>query len=247
MSHARCYAEPSRWRGNEVTLAEAESRHLANVLRAQQGDRVTVFDGRGRVAEALVAMIIPNAVVLSICNTARSDVPSTTVTLFLAVIREQRMDVAVQKAVELGVWNIVPVLCARSVVRIDGDRREERRQRWQRIADNAAGQCGAAWVPQIEQVIVPADLAARKDKPDMLLAASLEPDAKPLGAVIDEQSECRPGSIGFLVGPEGDFTPEEMTAIKNAGAIPVSLGNAVLRSETAAIYVLSVLKYTFGS
>lgn len=246
MSHARCFAEPGSWRDGEVTLSADVSHHLLDVLRAREGDTVTVFDGAGRTAGARITSAAPGAVLLRVGESVQHTTPAIPVTLFLAVIREQRMDFAIQKATELGAWRIVPLMCARSVVRIAPNRRAERLARWQRIADNAAGQCGTPWTPRVEPMISPAEIGGVAAKISVTIVASLEPDAKPLRDILSEQAAKRCKSAGFIVGPEGDFTPDEMSAIRKAGVLPASLGDLVLRSETAALYVMSAAKYAFG-
>jgi 16S rRNA (uracil1498-N3)-methyltransferase len=173
------------------------------------------------------------------------------------------MDWTLEKAVELGVARIVPVISDRTIVRIEADDRDAKADRWMRIAEEAARQCGSAWLPDI--------LAPRSFKESLALVkqttptfvAALTPNAKPLRdfllpipsvvRVPDSEfreghasaclgrADARPSQAGWFVGPEGDFTPDELNLLLNAGAIPVSLGPLVLRAETACLYGLCAL------
>jgi 16S rRNA (uracil1498-N3)-methyltransferase len=155
------------------------------------------------------------------------------------------MDLILQKGVELGASRIVPLLSSRTVVRMDdASDAERKRERWQQIALEACKQCGRNSVPL---VVVPSSVEQfLEDRPstELLLLASLQPDARTIKEVLAAHANSsgeHPRSVTVMVGPEGDFTPEEIAMIKGAGASAVSLGPTILRAETAALYCLSVL------
>ena len=153
------------------------------------------------------------------------------------------MDLIIQKATELGASEIVPVLTERAVVRLKEDRGAGKQDRWEKIALNAAKQCGAAWLPKIAPVQTLKDFLAARRAFGALFVCALDENARPIGEAI-QAIRARPvSSVGVLVGPEGDFSAAEMEFIRAVGAISVSLGGSVLRSETAAIYALSILRY----
>ena len=155
------------------------------------------------------------------------------------------MDLIIQKATELGASEIVPILTERAVVRLKEDRGAGKQERWEKIALNAAKQCGAAWLPKIAPVQTLKDFLAARRAFGALLVCALDETALPIGEAI-QAIKARPvSSVGVLVGPEGDFSAAEMEFIRAAGAVSVSLGGSVLRSETAAIYALSILRYEF--
>ena len=150
------------------------------------------------------------------------------------------MDWTIEKAVELNVSRIVPVISARTVVRLKAQEGTLKVERWKRVACEAARQCGADWLPQIDAPVLLDNALALLAVSAPVLVASLYSGTKPLRealATLPLQSR----QAGWFVGPEGDFIPEEMARLCTAGAIPVSLGPLILRAETAAIYGLSVL------
>jgi 16S rRNA (uracil1498-N3)-methyltransferase len=150
------------------------------------------------------------------------------------------MDWTVEKAVELGVSRIVPVISDRTIVRLDEEDGVAKAARWSRVAEEAARQCGAAWLPAITPPSsLKACLPALAETAPVFVAA-LTPAARPLREAL---SACAgtPPLAGWFVGPEGDFTAAELDALIQAGAIPVSLGPQVLRAETACLYGLCAL------
>jgi 16S rRNA (uracil1498-N3)-methyltransferase len=155
------------------------------------------------------------------------------------------MDLILQKGVELGASEIVPLLTSRTVVRMDDAADAERkRERWQQIALEACKQCGRNLVPQVALPATVERFLVNRSATDMLLLASLQADARPIKEALDLHAASRgslPQSVAVLIGPEGDFTPEEITLLKEAGAVSVTLGPTILRAETAALYCLSVL------
>ena len=156
------------------------------------------------------------------------------------------MDLIVQKATELGVHRIVPLLSDRVTPHLEAESLAHKRERWQATAIEAIKQCGSPWLPKVELPLSAKAVLARGEKFDLCLIASLQPDSRhPREYFQAFQAERGgvPKSVGIWVGPEGDFTPAEISAAKSAGALPISLGPLILRSETAAIYCVSVLNY----
>jgi len=241
----RCFAEPSRWKGDKVVLAAEEAHHLVHVLRAREGDVVTVFDGDGRQATARLVTARGETAELLVIENAPCIAPAVAITLIQSIVREQRMDLIIQKATELGVSKIIPVEVERAVVRLDAKAQEARRERWQRIALNAAKQCGVGWIPEVGPIVPVSEALKRCSALDFTLIGSLEVDAVPIRSAIAKAKSRNPRTVGIVIGPEGDFTPPELAAAKAAGAVPVSLGSLVLRVETAAIHVVSIIKYEF--
>jgi 16S rRNA (uracil1498-N3)-methyltransferase len=185
------------------------------------------------------------------------------VTLLQAITKGKSMELIVQKATELGVARIVPILTSRTVPRLSAEDASSKAAKWRSIAIDAIKQCGSPWLPQIDQPIelarilagfrrLPGGSIAHEprgiEQCDLSLVASLQPGSIPLRQCLSHQRSQRKleealGSLAFWVGPEGDFTPQEYEAILGAGATPVSLGSRVLRAETAALYLLTVINY----
>jgi 16S rRNA (uracil1498-N3)-methyltransferase len=221
----------------QVALMDTEAHHAIHVLRLKVGDTLTVFDGRGHEAQCRVTELAKDAVRLAVLQQSSAPPLPCRITLAQA-IPKKNMDLIVQKATELGVAAIVPLISERTVVQIDDDSKKV--QRWLAIALDACKQCGNNWLPEFQAPQKARDFLSALGEFDLKLIASLQPDSKPLKQLIPES---RPGSLLILIGPEGDFTPAELGAAKSAGCLPLSLGPLVLRAETAALYALSILHH----
>src|SRR6185436_16411700 len=172
------------------------------------------------------------------------------ITLLQAVPKGKILEVIIQKATELGVSRIVPLLTERVTTRLDAEDDAHKAEKWQGIAIEAVKQCGSAWLPKVEAPITPADFLARSEKFELPLIASLQPGSRhprEYFRQFEKEHGHRPASVCIWVGPEGDFTPAEVRAVESSGAKPVTLGPLVLRSETAATYCLSILNYELRS
>ena len=244
-SHARCFIPPSDWSRNDVSLDEHESHHLLHVLRVKPGDKVEVFNGEGGTGIAAVESAVRGAVMVRFLERVERKRPAVRFALIQAVPREQKMDLIIQKATELGAAVILPVTTEHAVVHVKADRREGKRERWEKIALNAAKQCGTAWLPRIAPAQTLSAFLAGERRIDALLVCALDEKTVPIRDAIQSIKDRSISSVGVLVGPEGDFSAAEMEAIRAAGTISVSLGDSVLRTETAAIYALGVLRYEF--
>ena len=245
MSTHRFYLPPDRWTDEAPELKESDSHHCADVLRLEVGESVVIFDGLGKVAEAELTRVHRKHCVLRVGHAYVTPAPRCGITLVQAIPKGKNMDLILQKGVELGASRIVPLLSSRTVVRMDdASDAERKRERWQQIALEACKQCGRNSVPL---VVVPSSVEQfLEDRPstELLLLASLQPDARTIKEVLAAHANSsgeHPRSVTVMVGPEGDFTPEEIAMIKGAGASAVSLGPTILRAETAALYCLSVL------
>lgn len=241
----RCYIDPDRWSVDRMTLGREESHHVSRVLRAAVGQPVAVTDGQGREAETEIAEVNRDEVVLAVQQQRVVPEPATRLTLIQALPREQKLDYVIQKATELGVRDFYPVVTDHSVARVRPGKEEAKQDRWSKIAINAITQCHSVWLPVIHPVTRLDECLADLARAHLLIACSLEPDAIPLPELLSALPGGAPGSVACLVGPEGDFSTRELAAARNAGARMVSLGPLVLRSETASLYILSVLHYLY--
>ena len=241
----RCFIPATEWSSSRLIATDDEAHHLIHVLRVRPGQPIEAFDGAGRIAAAEIDVIQKHRIEMRVIQQRDQSRPPVAITLIQAVPREQKMDLVIQKAVELGVAEIVPVMTRHSLVRIHKDGGDSKHARWDKIAINAAKQCGSAWLPVIAPVQPLGDFLQALPRYDLLLACSLEPDARPLKEVLSSAKSQSPKSIAFLVGPEGDLNQEERAAVRQAGARPVSFGDLVLRTETASLFALSILKYEF--
>jgi 16S rRNA (uracil1498-N3)-methyltransferase len=233
----RCLITPADWDSHRIELPRDEAHHLRHVLRVGDGAAVRVCDGRGREAEATVALEGTDTVILHLLDTIQSLSPGVTLSLIQAVPKGSRMDLIIEKGTELGVTRFLPVATARGIVK--GDKHD----RWQRIAISAARQCGVGWIPEIDAVAPLVEALVSRAEDDLFLVASLESDAQDLQTVLSAARDRNVTAVTVLIGPEGDLTTEEYALAREQGAIPVSLGPLVLRVETAALYVAATVGY----
>ncbi len=240
----RFYLPPEAWNAVPPVLDQRQSHHAVNVLRLGIGARITVFDGVGSEAPAHIHSVGKDGVVIDPGPKLASPELPCELTLAQAVPKGRTMEMIVQKAVELGVARVLPVLSERTVPRVDKPDGVKKAQRWRETAIEACKQCGRNRLPEVGEPHTPADLFAGLAGYEMLLVASLQPDARPFKDVLASAFEERgrkPRSVMILVGPEGDLTPAELALAKSNGCLPVTLGPIILRTETAAMYCLSVL------
>jgi 16S rRNA (uracil1498-N3)-methyltransferase len=246
----RFHLPPDQCRANILTLPAREAHHALHVLRIRERDRVVVLDGAG--AELLCEVQAAGAREVRLEVRQRQVIPplACQVTLLQAVPKGKTMDLIVQKATELGAHRIVPILSERVVTQLDGEAGASKAEKWQGAAVEAIKQCGSAWLPIIEAPMSPQAFLARGERFELLLIASLQPEARhPRECFEAFQADQgrQPRTVGVWVGPEGDFTPAEVNLARAAGALPITLGPLVLRSDTAAVYCLSVINYELQS
>jgi 16S rRNA (uracil1498-N3)-methyltransferase len=241
----RFYLPASDWLATTPVLPASESHHALDVLRLKPDERIVVFDGEGAEATAQIAAVEGKSAKLRIQQKSTSPPLPCALTLAQAVPKGKNMDIIIQKAVELGAARIAPLLSDRTVVQLSGSEATRKRDKWCDIAIEACKQCGQNRLPEISLPESPAAFLDRSEPSDLMLIASLQPDARRLKDVLAEQPS--PRSVCVLVGPEGDFTPAELALAKSRGCHPITLGPIILRTETAALYCLSVLAHELFS
>ena len=227
--------------GDVLTLSGEDGRHAAKSLRCRVGEELELCDGRGAECLCAVAAVEGDTLTLRVVERrpSRGELPCR-VSLYQALPKGDKLELIVQKAVELGAAEIVPVLTQRCVSRPDSRAVEKKRERLQKIALEAAKQSGRGVVPQVAPLLdFPAALAemARSACPLFFYEGGGEPLGKALRA--------RPGSIALMVGPEGGFDPAEAQAARDAGLRVCTLGPRILRCETAPLYALSAIGYVY--
>ena len=261
----RFYVAPEDWNPDALILRDGEAHHARDVLRLTRGDRAVIFNGLGREITAEIVDLASDQVRLrKLAETANLPFRCR-ITLGQAIPKGKNMDLIVQKAVEIGAAEITPLVSERTIVELDSKEVEKKRTKWRQIAIEAAKQCGQNWLPEVQlprslkEFFSAVEAGVLTGKPsnspprtasatgyDLRLIGSLQPDALPLKKVLADYTQRRkdrPARVLMLVGPEGDFTPAELTLAKTHGCLPITLGPIILRVETAAIYCLSVLSY----
>jgi 16S rRNA (uracil1498-N3)-methyltransferase len=232
------FVEPHDISESAVELRGDEAHHAARVLRVSLGERISVADGTGRVVEAEVTAVGPT-VRAEILDERAPAVERPVIALYQAVAKGERMDGVVQKAVEVGVMRIVPMITQRTVVRWDATKRSNARRRWSEIARAAAKQCRSPWLTRIDDV--QDGVAAEPETCRVALEASGE---RRLRHVLPERP---PESIALIVGPEGGLSRDELEEVVSDGGVVATLGERVLRTETAGPIAAALVRYAYGS
>lgn len=238
----RLYVDLPLAAGERITLPEAASHHVTRVLRLGSGDPMTVFDGCGGEYDATVARASRSAVEVDVGAYLPVDRDSAlNVELAQGICKGDRMDFVIQKATELGVRAIRPILCERTVVKLDPTRAERRLTHWRAVAVHATQQSGRTRAPDVTGV---EDLDTWLSRPGPGPGIFLSPrDASSLS----DLAQPEPGdTVRLLVGPEGGLAPGEVECARAAGFVGLRLGPRVLRTETAALVALSVLQARWG-
>jgi 16S rRNA (uracil1498-N3)-methyltransferase len=265
----RFYVSPENWDPRALALRGSEAHHARHVLRMKGGERLVIFNGRGRELTAEIIGPDGDEILLRKLHEAETPPLRCRIVLGQAIPKGKNMELIVQKAVEIGAAEIAPIISDRTVVQLDPESAAQKQSKWQQIAIEAAKQCGQNWLPRVreprklpdffsavEAGVSPAGFhMSQPTRPppqkeftgfDLRLIGSLQPDAQHLKKILAAYSSergDRPRSVLMLVGPEGDFTPAELALARRHSCQPITLGPIILRVETAAIYCLSILSY----
>ena len=242
----RFYLPPENCRTAGLRLDGREAHHGLHVLRLQRSEAVTVLDGAGHRYQGEVQDAGKHSITLTVTEKSFTPPPPCPVTLLVAIPKGKIIEDIIQKAVELGTHRIVPLLAERVITHLDAEGAASKRAKWQQVAVEAIKQCGAAWLPRVETPVTIPQFLARNEGFDLPLVGSLQTERRhPREWLREFQTRHGrlPQSAAIWIGPEGDFTPGELSAIEAAGARPITLGPLTLRVETAAVYCLSFLNY----
>ena len=228
---------------HQILLQGSDVNHIRNVLRMKPEDDLWISDGEGKEYHCKIEAILPEEILLHILYVQEPDyeLPNRII-LFQGLPKGDKMEFIIQKAVELGAAEIVPVRMQRCVVKLDDKKAEKKIQRWQQIAESAAKQSKRMLVPAIREVTDFSDAVTAAGTLDLMLVPY------ELAKGIDESRQIitsiRPGqSVAIFIGPEGGFEENEVSQLLAAGAHPITLGRRILRTETAGMAVLSILMF----
>lgn len=237
------FVSPEQIGEDEIRITGPDVNHIGNVLRMRPGEKICVSDGQNADYYCIIDQITSEQVTARIgSRTEESRELPARIWLFQGLPKGDKMELIIQKAVELGVYAVVPVAMKRSVVKLDEKKAMAKKKRWESISESAAKQSGRQTVPLIGDVT--------DFKGALKLAADMERKLLPYENETGMQGarkaieSCRVGDrIAVLIGPEGGFDPAEAALAKEAGFVPLSLGKRILRTETAGLCVLSVLMF----
>ncbi len=238
----RVYIPPERIQDEQISLQSREARYILTVLRLGSGDEVTVFDGEGREYRTVLCEEYEGGVYLAIQEELNPERESPLrITLGQGLLKGERMKFVIQKATELGVNRIIPLVSSRSIPIMEGERETLRIEKWRRIAQEAAKQCGRTVVPEIGAIHELEDFLSQGEGTRVIL---WEGEPTPLREVIEEIDPQ--GGITLLIGPEGGFSEEEVSTAQASGFLVAGLGQRILRAETATLSILSIFQHRFG-
>jgi 16S rRNA (uracil1498-N3)-methyltransferase len=238
----RFFAGPEQFLGDEVILSPSETHHLIRVLRLPIGERVEVSDGCGRIFSAEISMLEPTAARLRILSELTTSLESTLqITLGIALVRSEALDLIVRQVTEMGIFRLVPYYSSRSLIRPEGWKKA-RHSRWLRLAQGALKSSQRKVLPEIG---IPLEFLHVLEGPEDLKIMFWE-DQREHNFKVDLASWPRPQSVRALIGPEGGFSATEVAAAQNAGFLLMGLGPRRLRVETAVMAAITVLQYLWG-
>ncbi len=242
---ARFHVRPDAIQGPRVRLDPEESHHITRVRRLGPGDVVELFDGAGHHYQVRLEALTPQGIEGTVLASSESVTESgLSCTLVQAIPKGEKMEWIVQKATELGVTRIVPLLTARTVVYLSPPRANNKLRRWQRVAKEAAKQSGRGVIPVIERPIPLKELLHVLPSTDLALCL-WEGAEEPVSAVLDRARGAVRHAV-LLVGPEGGWAIEEIADIHARGISTAGLGPRILRTESAALVGLALLQFRFG-
>jgi 16S rRNA (uracil1498-N3)-methyltransferase len=238
---SRFYVSPEKVHGNKIAISGPEAHHILDVMRLKVADKVTVFDGTGREYVGFIKEAKSKSLTVEIVKTKEPQgSASPQITLAQAIPKKGKMDYIVEKATELGVDSIIPMVTARTVVELEEEKAKTRVERWKKISIEAAKQCGRMDVPEIKEVAEFFHVLSDVSDYDLALLCCLNEETAPLREFL---GSFEGGKIIIFIGPEGDFTPEEIEIAKRVHCRLLGLGERILRSDTAPVVALSILNY----
>ena len=234
-----CFSED----GKTVLIFGDDAAHISRVLRMKPGDALTVCDGNGRDFFTEIRSI-GDTVVCDVKDTRDSlTEPPYSVTVYQALVKGDRFDTVLQKATELGATEFVPIISSRCVVTLEKKEYEKKLARWQRIVYEASKQCGRGKIPTVREPMRFSDAVKEAAEASLPLFCYEGEGTKPLSHLTEE---CKkPESVSVVIGPEGGFSDDEVTAARDARMLLTGLGKRILRTETAAPFVLACISYRY--
>lgn len=240
----RIYFPNDDFQSCEVTISDGkELHHLKNVLRLQKGELIELFNGEGKEARGEIISLNKDAVKVRISAVKESPHEGPVIVLACSIPKKSKFETIIEKTTELGVDEIIPMVTKRTEVKLISERLEHKLIRYQKITMNASQQCKRATLPRIHPFTGFPEILKRFSKEGTVFIPSLTGKRERILEAMQQHPQAR--GVVFLIGPEGDFTPEEYSLAKRAGAIPLSLGKNILRVETAAISVVAAARFFY--
>lgn len=226
---------------SRIEITGSDALHISKTLRMKVGEKLTVTDSSGTDYFTVIEDVAKESIILRIESKRKSDAESVKeVFLFQALIKNEKMDTVIQKAVELGANHIYPVSAERSIVKLDSESGKKKLERWNKIAKEASKQCGRGIIPTVHEVVSIKEASEIMSELDKSFYCYEISNGRTVKDVLKEE-DFR--SVGFYIGPEGGIAPSEAETFDAVGIPSVSLGKLILRTETAGMAVLSMILY----
>ena len=241
----RFFVSKDSFRGDKVLLGKDQAHQIRDVLRLRSGDQIIVLDNTGWEYEVFLAKVTREQVVGEILQKRKAPgEPQTQITLYQSLLARDKFEWVLQKCTEVGVTRFVPVVTQRTLIR-DTAIKPDKRARWQRIITEAAEQSGRGLIPDLSPPITFEDVLSDLSGFERRLIA-WEKQGENIRAALRTADKNVPHTIAILIGPEGSFTEQEVELAKKSGAIPITLGPRILRTETAAVVAIAIILYELG-
>lgn len=235
--------DPGAFSDRSVVITGEDVNHVKNVLRLKENDELIVSDGRGRDYHCRISGVTNEEIVADICDICDNfSELSTEITLFQGFPKGDKMELIIQKTVELGVTRIVPVMTKRTVVKLDDKKAKKKTERYNMIAESAAKQSGRGMIPEVTMPVSFAEAVSMAEKLDMNIIPYEEAEGVEYSRNIIKSIKGKK-SLGIFIGPEGGFAREEVEKALDAGASAITLGHRILRTETAGMAVVSIIMF----
>lgn len=238
------YVEHSQITEKQIFITGEDVNHIKNVLRMGKGEKIVICDGQGKDYYCSIADMDKEQVVADILeiNDTETELPAK-IYLFQGLPKKDKMELIIQKAVELGVYEIIPVSMKRCVAKIDDKKKEKKKlERWQAISTSAAKQSGRGIIPNVHHLLSFSEALEKAAQLDCAIVPYEQ--ATDITASHERiQKACEKKSIGIFIGPEGGFDDAEIEQVLNAGFQTITLGKRILRTETAGLTILSILMF----
>jgi len=242
----RIYFPGIMGKGEIFDLGGENLRYVKSALRMKKGDHLVLFDGAGWEYEAVINKFSADGVDVEVLEKHRIHVEAPRITVLQALPKANKLDSIIRKATELGAHRIVPFRSARSVPQLTADKARARVSRWRSIATEAARQCGRADIPEVNEVLSFKEMLASSEGVALKIIFWEEESQRGIKKLLRDNRYEGEKDITVMIGPEGGFSRDEVDIAVKRGFISVSLGRNVLKVETAAITILSVIQYELG-
>lgn len=241
----RFFVKSNQINNSEINIIGEDVKHIKNVLRKQIGDKIEVCNqDNGDSYKCEIELLEENEIKSKIIEKLENIQEKVQVDIYQGLPKSDKMELIIQKSVELGANSIIPVNMKRCVVKLEGKDEIKKNERWQKIAESAAKQCGRNFIPEVKHLINIKEVCNFIDKYDAIIVAYENEKENTLKSEL-KKLKSSSLKIGIVIGPEGGFEENDIKLLKESGAQIVTLGDRILRTETVALNVLSIIMYEY--